>query len=215
MMALWATKLSIGLDDDKPVACLVSARTEIQLYLHGKKGGENVRRAKSQEGPRADSRHGTDPQRRSFLSARSLDERRSGRSAGSNISRTVETFPFFSPEAAAGEIAFCNFKASCRRSCGGVMELEGKVNCCFVGDQDRCLDADPEAYLLSLASPYQAPIILLYCCVFVARQTSRLRQALVFQVHWGLDMWRHDWKFHVETQERHATIRPLQLRSDL
>ncbi|CAJ1951492.1 unnamed protein product, partial [Cylindrotheca closterium] len=35
-------------------------------------------------------------------------------------------FRFFSPEAAAGEIAFCNFKASCRRSCGGVMELEGK-----------------------------------------------------------------------------------------
>ncbi|CAJ1968307.1 unnamed protein product [Cylindrotheca closterium] len=34
-------------------------------------------------------------------------------------------FRFFSPEAAAGEIAFCNFKASCRRSCGGVMELEG------------------------------------------------------------------------------------------
>ncbi|CAJ1969829.1 unnamed protein product [Cylindrotheca closterium] len=31
MMALWATKLSIGLDDDKPVACLMSARTEIQL----------------------------------------------------------------------------------------------------------------------------------------------------------------------------------------
>ncbi|CAJ1959457.1 unnamed protein product [Cylindrotheca closterium] len=89
---------------------------------------QNVRRAKSQEGPRADSRHGTDPQRRSFLSARSLDERRSGRSAGSNISRTVETFPFFSPEAAAGEIAFCKFKASCRRSCGGVMELEGKAD---------------------------------------------------------------------------------------
>ncbi|CAJ1953552.1 unnamed protein product [Cylindrotheca closterium] len=103
MMALWATKLSIGLDDDKPVACLMSTRTEIQLYLHGKKGGENERRAKSQEGPRADSRHGTDPQRRSFLSARSLDERRSGRSAGSNISRTVENFPFFLPEAVVGK----------------------------------------------------------------------------------------------------------------
>ncbi|CAJ1938823.1 unnamed protein product [Cylindrotheca closterium] len=50
MMALWAKKLSIGLDDDKPVACLMSARTEIQLYLHGKKGGENERRAESQEG---------------------------------------------------------------------------------------------------------------------------------------------------------------------
>ncbi|CAJ1953087.1 unnamed protein product, partial [Cylindrotheca closterium] len=28
----------------------MSARTDFQHYLHGKKGGENVRRAESQEG---------------------------------------------------------------------------------------------------------------------------------------------------------------------
>ncbi|CAJ1966552.1 unnamed protein product [Cylindrotheca closterium] len=156
-----------------------------------KKGGENVRRAKSQEGPRADSHHGTDPQRRSFLSARSLDERRSGRSAGSNISRIVETFLFFLPEAAAGEIAFYNFKASCRRSCGGVMELEGKVYCCFVGFQGGCFWRGVGGLSTVLGLP-----------------PSSYNHPFVFQVCWGLDIWRRDWKFHVETQERHATIRP-------
>lgn len=147
----------------KPATSPSSARTDFQFYLHGKRVGRMVSVSLRLnelivvfpplppyllllpielvrcDGPRADCRHGIDPSSRAFLKQEAWTKE--GAVVALDPTSAVPWRPFliFLALGDNWRNCFCNFKASCRRSCGGAMGLEGKVNCRTVGNREAAL----------------------------------------------------------------------------
>src|SRR5210317_1580247 len=110
----------------------------------------------------ADGSTWTGPKRRSLPQA-SLDERRSGRSAGTHTSLAVKPF-YFSPPGGSWEIAVAiSFWPAAVGRVGEVWISKASFIVDVVESSQRRDDADSEAYLLLLASRHHATTILFYC----------------------------------------------------